>query len=50
MPLTKHQRDAIRALIPIDALAAIYQTSVMKQGEVLTYAVGQVIYKQESGG
>ena len=46
MPLTKQQQDAIRALIPIDALTSIYQTSVLKQGEVLAYGVGQVIYKQ----
>ena len=46
MPLDKKQQDAIRALIPIDNLASIYQTSVIKQGEILTYGVGQVIYKQ----
>ena len=46
MPLDKKQQDAIRALIPIDNLTSIYQTSVIKQGEVLTYGVGQVIYKQ----
>ena len=46
MPLDKQQQDAIRALIPIDALSPIYQTSLIKQGEVLTCGIGQVIYKQ----
>ena len=47
MALDKKQQEAIRALIPINELPSIYQTSVIRQGEVLTYAVGQAIYQQD---
>ena len=46
MPLEKQQQDAICALIPINSLTSQFQNSVMKQGEVLAYDVGQVVYKQ----
>ena len=44
--MARTNEDKIRALIPIDSLTSIFQAAVIKQGEVLTFSAGQVIYKQ----